>query len=443
MMVDILMPGVGAGTTHGKIIQWFKRTGETVSVGDVLAEIETDKAVIELEAFDEGVLSEILVQAGDQEVAVGERVAVLATGDGEDGDAGDAGDAGGAPAAAPARQESASGKPSAPGAPATGTVAETPSGLDRVFASPSARRLARELDIDLNSLQGSGPRGRVVRIDIERAHALSAGATGREPVAAPGVAPRAAPLAVDRTAPDTPADADADADADAVSVPHSAMRKTIARRLQESKQQLPHFYLTVDIEMGRLMKLRRKLNDMLAASGDPLRLSLNDMLTHLVGMAVARCPDINVRWTPDALLRNPSVDVAVAVATGKGLITPIVRDVAGKRLGQVARELGAKVERARDGRLAPADYEGGSVTLSNLGMHGVREFSAIINPPQVAIIAVGAVEERPIVKKGKLKAAHMMSATLSADHRAVDGELGARFLAVLKESIERPLMSLL
>lgn len=433
-MVDILMPGVGAGTTHGKIIQWFKRTGDSVSVGDILAEIETDKAVIELEAFDEGVLTEILVAAGDQEIAVGERVAVIATGEGDDAPAkvqavpaaseSPAAPAPGAPPAAPATTAAASGAPaSSPPAPAPG----------RVFSSPSARRLALELGVDLAQVQGSGPRGRVVRVDVERAHANTAQGSGAGTVAAPAGATLTS---------STVADAVHSAAANAVAEPHSAMRKTIARRLQESKQQVPHFYLTVAIKMGKLMKLRRKLNDALAINDDPLRLSLNDMLVYLLGVAVERCPDINVRWAPDALLRNSQVDVAVAVATSRGLITPIVHDVGGKRLGLVARELRAKVERAREGRLAPAEYEGGSITLSNLGMYGVHDFSAIINPPQAAIVAVGVVEERPVVKKnGKIKPAYMMSATLSADHRVVDGELGARFLAEFKGLIERPTIS--
>lgn len=434
-MVDILMPGVGAGTTHGKIIQWFKRTGETVSVGDILAEIETDKAVIELEAFDEGVLIEILVAAGDQEIAVGERVAVIATeAGGEAPTLAQAVPASSAPSDAPA-----SGTPSAAltamaAAPDSTVSSPPPSAPGRVFSSPSARRLALELGVDLAQIQGSGPRGRVVRVDVERAHANTAQGPGAGTAAALAGASRTSSAAVDAEV--------HPAAANTVAEPHSAMRKTIARRLQESKQQVPHFYLTVDIRMGKLMKLRRKLNDALAANDDPLRLSLNDMLVYLLGVAVERCPDINVRWAPDALLRNSQVDVAVAVATSKGLITPLVHDVGAKRLGLVARELRVKVERAREGRLAPAEYEGGSVTLSNLGMHGVRDFSAIINPPQAAIVAVGAVEERPVVKKkGKIKPAYMMSATLSADHRVVDGELGARFLAEFKGLIERPTIS--
>lgn len=433
MAVDILMPGVGAGTTHGKIIQWLRQVGDAVTVGDIVAEIETDKAVIELEVFDDGVLSEILVDAGDQEVAVGERLAVIETATGAQLAAGGA-------AGSMRRQEVESPADQAPpdrsgdAAPVTARAASAggapqpaaraaPQPVDRVFASPSARRLARELDVDLASLEGSGPKGRIVRVDIERANAAS-------PAAHP----------VSARPPEAPAETIPTPQAE--TVPHSSVRKTIARRLQESKQEIPHFYLTIDIEMKRLMKLRKRLNTLLEESGESLRLSLNDMLAYSAGAAVAQCPNINVRWTADALEKHSQVDISIAVATPKGLITPVVRDVARKKLSDVARELHALIERARAGRIAPPEYEGGSITLSNLGMYGVREFSAIINPPQAAILALGAVEQRPLVKHGKVKVADIMTVTLSADHRAIDGELGARFLARFKQLVERPVLSL-
>lgn len=339
-MVEVLMPGVGAGTTHGKVIQWLKQVGDTVAVGDVLAEIETDKAVIELEAFDEGVLTRIVAEAGGEEVEVGAVVAEIEP-------AQSTGRAEVSESAQPAEQAAAS-ITSTGGDVSAAVDAVTPVDSNRIFASPSARRLARELDVDLAQLTGSGPLGRIVRVDIERAHAQ-------------------APEPMHRFAQPS-------------STPHSAMRKTIARRLQESKQNVPHFYLSIDVEVQKLLKLRGRLNKALESCGDDLRLSLNDLVTYSVGKAVADCPDINVRWTPEAVEQLPQADLSVAVATEKGLITPIVRDVGAKKLNTVARELRGLTERARAGRLAPAEYEGGSMTISNLGMYGVRQFSAIINP---------------------------------------------------------------
>lgn len=424
-MVEVLMPGVGAGTTHGRVIQWLKKVGDQVAVGDVLAEIETDKAVIELEAFDEGVLTRILADAGGDEVEVGAKLAEIS------------------PAAAGATAQSATREASAPvqarhtqnekldtrhskpasveqshSAPATSL---DQADLDRVFASPSARRLARELDVPLAQLTGSGPRGRIVRVDVERAHEQL-----------PERAPQVADCPARGTAPVEPA-------VQGTMVPHSPMRKTIARRLQESKQTVPHFYLVIDVEMHKMLKLRERLKKTSQAEGDTLQLSLNDLVTYAVGKTLADFPAMNVRWTPDAVEQLQQVDLSVAVATDKGLITPIVRDVGSKTLGRVAHELRGLVERARAGRLAPAEYEGGSMSVSNLGMLGIREFSAIINPPQASILAIGAVSARPVAKKNKVKVRPVMTVTLSADHRVIDGELGARFLARLKQSMENPM----
>lgn len=427
MTIKVLMPAVGAGTSHGKIVQWLKKEGDRVAVGDILAEIETDKAVIELESFDEGTLQSILVNSGDEEVAVGDVIALLS----------------GSLAEAPAHHEEAENKQKpqerATSAPARKDAAQASIAIEpadtpvRHFASPSARRLARQMDVDISTVRGSGPRGRVVRVDIENA----AQATSHSPREATRSAP-AGSAAFAPTAQGSSSEVDSSASSAPVHrIPHSAMRKTIARRLQESKQQIPHFYLTVDCRMDAVLAMRAQLNSQSGAD-QSLKITINDILVYAVARAMARVPEVNVRWTDEAVERNSTVDISVAVSTDRGLLTPIVKDAQHKTLGAISRDLATLVQKARSGRLAPAEYEGGGLTVSNLGTHGIKAFAAIINPPQAAILAFGAVEKRPIVLDDALAIGSLMTMTLSADHRAIDGAVGARFLAELKASIETP-----
>jgi len=404
MDIEVVMPAIGAGTTQGKILQWLKQSGDTVKVGDILAEIETDKAVIELEALDDGVLDRIHVPAGDTEVPVGDVIATLMR-----KGAGAQPPANPPPAAAPVSAPIAAPAPVA----AVAAPADARSGLaeHRLFASPSARRLARALGVDLHALAGSGPNGRIVRVDIENA------AAARPAQSAPAVAfPAGAALQ-----------------------PHTPMRATIARRLVQSKQQVPHFYLTVDCRMDAMMAARAALNARGQAAPEPVRHSLNDLLAMAVARAVARVPAINAQWTDEGIARLAQVDLSIAVALDSGLITPIVRNADRKSLSEISAEIVQLAEQARRGRLRPEQYEGGSLTLSNLGMHGVREFAAIINPPQSVILAAGAVVRQPVVDGDDIRVGHVMSLTLSADHRVVDGALGARFLGAVKQLLENPI----
>lgn len=424
MDIEVVMPAIGAGTTQGKILQWLKQSGDTVKVGDILAEIETDKAVIELEAVDSGVLDRIHVQAGDAEVPVGDVIATLLR------------------ASAPAGAGAASGRAQAHAAEAAPAVAASapiaaelaprpaPRPAYRLFASPSARRLARIMGVDLNTLSGSGPNGRIVRVDIEQA----AGQVSHS-------APDSAVLG------DPQRQAAVPAAPSASLTPHTPMRATIARRLVQSKQQIPHFYLTVDCRMDAMMAAREHLNgNAQARSGSgssstasPTRYSLNDLLLLAVARAAQRVPEVNAQWTDDGVLRHEHVDISVAVALDTGLITPILRNAAALGLSGLSRQVRLLTEQARAGRLRPEQYEGGSLTVSNLGMHGVKSFAAIINPPQSVILAAGAVTRQPVVQGDALAIGHVMSLTLSADHRVVDGAVGARFLKEVRHFLEHPI----
>ena len=398
MDIEVVMPAIGAGTTEGRILQWLKQSGDTVKVGDILAEIETDKAVIELEAVDSGVLDRIHVEAADTAVLVGDVIATLLAEQ-------DARREAPAPIAEPTAPVLAMPAPPA-------TAVEPPA--HRLFASPSARRLARIMGVDLHALTGSGPNGRIVRVDIEQA-------------------------AQKRPAADARPAAKASATAPGTLTPHTPMRATIARRLAQSKQQIPHFYLTVDCRMDAMMAARQSLNDSAQASPDPVRYSLNDLLLLAVARAVARVPEINAQWTDEGVLRQEQVDLSVAVALETGLITPILRDAGRMGLRELSAQVRQLADQARSGRLRPDQYEGGSLTVSNLGMHGVKSFAAIINPPQSAILAVGAVTRQPVVDGDALTIGHVMSLTLSADHRVVDGALGARFLKEVRHFMEHPI----
>lgn len=426
MDIEVVMPAIGAGTTQGKILQWLKQSGDTVKVGDILAEIETDKAVIELEAVDSGVLDRIHVQAGDAEVPVGDVIATLLR------------------ASAPAGAGAVSGRAQAHAAEAAPAVAASapiaaalaprpaPRPAHRLFASPSARRLARIMGVDLNTLSGSGPNGRIVRVDIEQA----AGQVSHS-------APDSAVLS------DPQREAAVPAAPSASLTPHTPMRATIARRLVQSKQQIPHFYLTVDCRMDAMMAAREQLNaNAQARSGGgtisadnaaPNRYSLNDLLLLTVARAAQRVPEVNAQWTDDGVLRHEHVDISVAVALDTGLITPILRNAAALGLSGLSRQVRLLTEQARAGRLRPEQYEGGSLTVSNLGMHGVKSFAAIINPPQSVILAAGAVTRQPVVQGDALAIGHVMSLTLSADHRVVDGAVGARFLKEVRHFLEHPI----
>lgn len=426
MDIEVVMPAIGAGTTQGKILQWLKQSGDTVKVGDILAEIETDKAVIELEAVDSGVLDRIHVQAGDAEVPVGDVIATLLRASAS---------AGAGAVSGRAQAHAAEAAPAvAASAPIAAELAPRPAPrpAHRLFASPSARRLARIMGVDLNTLSGSGPNGRIVRVDIEQA----AGQVSHS-------APDSAVLS------DPQCQAAVPAAPSASLTPHTPMRATIARRLVQSKQQIPHFYLTVDCSMDAMMAAREQLNaNAQARSGGgtisadnaaPNRYSLNDLLLLAVARAAQRVPEVNAQWTDDGVLRHEHVDISVAVALDTGLITPILRNAAALGLSGLSRQVRLLTEQARAGRLRPEQYEGGSLTVSNLGMHGVKSFAAIINPPQSVILAAGAVTRQPVVQGDALAIGHVMSLTLSADHRVVDGAVGARFLKEVRHFLEHPI----
>jgi len=413
----IKLPSVAADTSGGTLHQWLKKEGDTIAVGDALAEIETEKAIVEINAEQAGVLGRIVVQAGAASVPVNTVIGVLLA-QGEDASAIDRAlaEAGAAvlPAAAPTAEP-------APAAPATAAAAPAPQAAvaasnapvpgGRLFASPLARRLAAQWHVDLLGVTGTGPHGRIVRRDVEAAR-------DRAPAAA------AAPLA------GRPA---------ARRVPHTGMRRAIARRLTESKQNVPHFYLTVDCRMDALLALRAQANQ-----GGAVKLSVNDFIVRAAALALREVPEVNASWHEDAIEYHAGADISVAVATDGGLVTPIVRDADVKSLSAIAGEIVELAGRAKINRLKPEEFTGGSLTVSNLGMYGISQFAAIINPPQAAILAVGAAEKRPVVdSEGQLAAATVMTVTLSADHRVVDGAVGARWLAAFRTLIENPVRILL
>ena len=431
MAIQILMPALSPTMTDGKLAKWLKKEGDSVESGDVIAEIETDKATMEMEAVDEGTIGKILVPEGSEGVAVNAPIAVLLE-EGDDESAIDEAMKATPPAApkpeaeAPKAEEPKAEEKPAP-APQAAPAAK-PSG-GRIFASPLAKRMAEQAGLDLAQVQGSGPNGRIVKADIEKA--LAGGAPAAQaPAEAPAAAqPAAAPMP-EITAPYT-------------EVPHSSMRKVIASRLSESKRTIPHFYLTVDCELDNLLALRKQLNDKAPEGEGAYKISVNDFVVRAVALALRQVPAANATWTDNAVLRYDEVDVSVAVATPNGLITPVVRKADTKGLVQISAEMKDFATRARDGKLMPEDYQGGGFTISNMGMMGIKEFSAIINPPQSCILAVGAGEQRPVVKDGALAVATVMSVTLSVDHRSVDGAIGAEFITAFKRMIEDPLTMLL
>ena len=433
MPIQILMPALSPTMTEGNVASWLMNEGDPVAAGDILCEIETDKATMEVEATDEGTLGRIVVPAGTEGVMVNAVIGLILE-DGEDAAALDGAAAASSDAAPVATASDAA--PTATASDAAPAADEPPAAPApparepgaRIFASPLARRMAKQAGLALDAIAGSGPGGRIVKADIEAAIAQAAVAAA-PPAPAPAVAAMPA------------APATATGAAGYRDTPASTMRKVIAQRLQEAKREVPHFYLTVDCTVDALLETRAALNE----RSEALRLSVNDFVIRAAALALRKVPDANASWVDGALRRYGSADVSVAVAIEDGLVTPIVRNADGKGLAEISAEVKALAGRARAKPmgLAPEEYQGGTFSVSNLGMFGVREFSAIINPPQAMILAVGAAEQRPVVRDGALAVASVMSCTLSVDHRVVDGALGARFLQVFKGLIEDPLTMLL
>ena len=435
MPVKITMPALSPTMEEGNMGQWFKKEGDTVAAGDLLAEIETDKATMELEAIDDGTLAKIVVAEGTENVPVNAIIAVVLE-EGEDASALDGMDlSASASVAAPAEASAPASaavehepEATAPAPEPLPPVAPAREAGDRIKASPLARRMAAQAGLDLAAISGSGPNGRIVKADIETAMATDGAASA--PVA-PTIAktPRPAPAAARASR------------EGATEIPHTPMRKGIAKRLLQSKQTVPHFYLTLDCTLDKLLSSRAELN----ARDDVEKLSVNDFIIRAVALALRKVPEANVSWTDDAILMQNSVDVSVAVAMEDGLITPIIFDADAKGLAQISAEVKDLAARARAVplELKPHEYEGGTISISNLGMFGIKQFDAIINPPQGCILAVGAGEPRPVVVDGALAVATVMSCTLSCDHRVVDGAVGARFLGAFKTLIEHPLAMLL
>ena len=445
MPINILMPALSPTMEKGNLAKWLKKEGDKVKSGDVIAEIETDKATMEVEAVDEGTIAKILVPEGTQDVPVNDIIAVLA-GDGEDVKAASAG-----AGAAPAPKAAEAPKPAAAPAPAAPTPAQAPAaapaptpqaaaapaktnGHARVFSSPLARRLAKEAGIDIARINGSGPHGRIVARDVEGA---KSGKGLKAPAATPGAAPAIAPAMSDKQILSLFEEGSYEI------VPHDGMRRTIAQRLTAATQSVPTFYLTIDCDIGRLLDAREQINA--AAPKDkekkPLyKLSVNDFVIKALAVALQQVPDCNVSWTEAGMVKHKHSDIGVAVAMPGGLITPIIRNAESKSLSTISNEMKDLAARARTRKLKPQEYQGGTSSVSNLGMFGISHFTAVINPPQSTILAVGASEERAVVRNGKVEAAHIMSVTLSCDHRAIDGALGAELIGAFRRLVENPVM---
>jgi pyruvate dehydrogenase E2 component (dihydrolipoamide acetyltransferase) len=438
------MPALSPTMTEGTLAKWLVKEGDQVSSGDVIAEIETDKATMEVEAVEEGTMAKIVVADGTEGVAVNAVIAILLE-EGEDASALHAAPA--APAAAPAKAPEAPEAPKAPEAaapaaapaPAPASQAAPAAADSRVFASPLARRMAEQAGLDLAAITGSGPKGRIVKADID---AAVAGGTGKAAAPATAAAAATAPAAAAAAPAGTGPSAKRTADLLEMAYelePLTGMRRTIAARLSESKQTVPHFYLTVDCQIDELLKVRKELN----SRSEDYKVSVNDFVIRASALALKKVPAANASFDPEGMLFFKHADISVAVATPNGLITPIIKAAEGKGLASISNEMKDLAARARDGKLKPDEYQGGSFSVSNLGMFGIREFAAIINPPQGCILAVGAGEQRPVVKDGALAVATVMSCTLSVDHRVVDGAVGAKFLSAFKKLIEDPITMLL
>jgi pyruvate dehydrogenase E2 component (dihydrolipoamide acetyltransferase) len=451
MPINILMPALSPTMEKGNLAKWLKKEGDKVKSGDVIAEIETDKATMEVEAVDEGTLAKIVVPEGTQDVPVNDVIAVLA-GDGEDvktaGAGAGAGKAPPKPAEAPAPKPAAAAAPSP--APAAAAPAPTPApalapqaaaapapqtnGHGRIFSSPLARRLAKDAGIEIARIMGTGPHGRIIARDVEEA---KSGKGLKAPASAPAAGPSIAPSMSDKQilALFEPGSYEI--------VPHDGMRRTIAQRLTASIQNVPHFYLTIDCDIGKLLVAREEINA--AAPKDkekkPLyKISVNDFVIKAMAVALQKIPNCNVSWTEGGMVKHKHSDVGVAVAMPGGLITPIIRKAETKTLSAISNEMKDFAARARARKLKPEEYQGGTTAVSNLGMYGINHFTAVINPPHATILAVGTSEERPVVRGGKIEIAHMMSVTLSCDHRAIDGALGAELIGAFRQLIENPVM---
>ncbi|CUX32509.1 MULTISPECIES: pyruvate dehydrogenase complex dihydrolipoamide acetyltransferase [Agrobacterium] len=452
MPINITMPALSPTMEEGNLAKWLVKEGDKVAPGDVIAEIETDKATMEVEAVDEGTVAKLVVPAGTEAVKVNALIAILAA-DGEDvAEAAKGGAAAPAKAEAPKQQaakaeapkeeksEAAPAKaekPAADQAPASSTPAPVAKSGERIFASPLARRLAKEAGLELSAVSGSGPHGRIVKTDVEKAAASGGAKTAPSAAAASAGAP-------------APALAKGQSDEAVLKlfeegsyelVPHDGMRKVIAKRLVESKQTVPHFYVSVDCELDTLLALRAQLNAAAPEKdGKPAyKLSVNDMVIKALALALRDVPDANVSWTESAMVKHKHSDVGVAVSIPGGLITPIIRKAEQKSLSTISNEMKDYGKRAKERKLKPEEYQGGTTAVSNMGMMGVKSFSAVINPPHATILAVGAGEERAVVKNGEIKIANVMTVTLSTDHRCVDGALGAELIGAFKRYIENPM----
>jgi pyruvate dehydrogenase E2 component (dihydrolipoamide acetyltransferase) len=447
MPINILMPALSPTMEKGNLAKWLKKEGDKVKSGDVIAEIETDKATMEVEAVDEGTLAKIVVPEGTQDVPVNDIIAVLA-GDGEDVKAAGAG-AGAAkappkpaeapkPAAAtapsPAPAPAAAAPRPAPAPQAAAAPAQPTNGHGRIFSSPLARRLAKDAGMEIGRIMGTGPHGRIIARDVEEA---KSGKGLKAPAATPPAGPSIAPSMSDKQilALFEPGSYEI--------VPHDGMRRTIAQRLTASIQNVPHFYLTIDCDIGKLLVAREEINASAPKDKEkkPLyKISVNDFVIKAMAVALQKIPNCNVSWTEGGMVKHKHSDVGVAVAMPGGLITPIIRKAETKTLSTISNEMKDFAARARGRKLKPEEYQGGTTAVSNLGMYGINHFTAVINPPHATILAVGTSEERPVVRGGKIEIAHMMSVTLSCDHRAIDGALGAELIGAFKQLIENPVM---
>jgi len=431
MPTPILMPALSPTMTEGKLSKWLKSEGDAIESGDVIAEIETDKATMEVEAVDEGRMGKIVIAEGTDGVAVNATIAIMLEDD-EDDAALDTMDTNAAPAPveAPAAPEAASASTKAP---SSTTAPQAQATGARIFASPLAKRIAEQAGLELSAITGSGPHGRIVKSDVD--------AVKSAPVTAPAAPTSASPATTPQAAISTPPQLQGLPSHKAI--PNSTMRNVVAKRLTESKQTVPHFYLTVDCEIDHLLALRKDLNARSPEGKGAYKLSVNDFIIRASALALGKVPAANAMWTDEAILEFDEADISVAVAIEGGLITPIIKNAGAKGLIDISNSMKDLASRARSGKLMPEEFQGGTFSISNLGMFGIKDFAAIVNPPQGCILAVGAGEQRPVVKDGALAVATVMTVTLSVDHRVVDGAVGAQFLSAFKPLIEDPVTMLL
>jgi len=442
MPIDILMPALSPTMEVGNLAKWHVKEGDSVTSGDIIAEIETDKATMEVESIDEGTIGKIMIAEGATDVPVNTVIAVLL----EEGEDAASISASPAPAPAPVPAAPTEVAPAAPAEPAPAAVAPAPAtpaapaaaSGERIFSSPLARRMAKLEGLDLAQITGTGPKGRIVKRDIEAAAVSGTGKAQRSASAAPSAAPAPSAMPDDKVM-------QLYADGSYEVVPHDNMRKVIARRLTEAKTTIPHFYLSVDCDLDALLALRKQLNEAAPKDSDgkpAYKISVNDMVIKAMALALKAVPEANVTWTDSGMLKHHKSDVGVAVSIPGGLITPVVRDAETKTLSAISADMKDFAARARDRKLLPHEYQGGTTAISNLGMMGIRDFSAVINPPHATILAVGTGEQRAVVRSGAVQIVTQMSVTMSTDHRAVDGALGSELLGAFKGFIEKPMSML-